>query len=202
MTTRRILTVLVLAAAMAAFACGGGSDDDDDDTPTPPDGTATVSATSPPSAATDLPLDTSIRAVDVMSVPDVQAVVNETPDATVAEQDVIYADLTDDNVEEAVVPITSGGTAGNVAYVVLTPLEPDSAQSLLSGSASSGGGLALAVADGDLVVTEPVFGPDDAECCPSQLQHTTYAWDGEALTVDDQTVEPNPDAGPKSTPEN
>jgi hypothetical protein len=61
--------------------------------------------------------------------------------------------------------------------------------------------MALTVDDaGKLMVTEPIFGPDDPGCCPSMLQRTIYGWDGSALAIEEQLTEENPDAGPKATP--
>jgi hypothetical protein len=202
MSPRQLLPLLVLAAAMAAFACGGGSGDDDDGNSPPSTADAgSPPATSSPAAPTEPPVDTSIRDVVINSVPDVQSIVASTPDAAVPLEDIIYADITGDRVEEAIVPVASGGTLGNIAFIVLTPGDAGATRTLLSQNATAGGGLALAVAEGALVVTEPVYGPDDPECCPGLLQRSTYVWDGEALVLDTQDTEPNPEGAEKPTPE-
>ncbi len=44
---------------------------------------------------------------------------------------------------------------------------------------------------GDLQVTEAVYLPGDAHCCPSKTRHTTLAWDGTAWQVTGRSVTPN-----------
>jgi len=49
------------------------------------------------------------------------------------------------------------------------------------------------------VSIQPVPGPDDPECCPSQLRTTTYAGDGgSGLTEESSVVEDNPAGGVKT----
>ena len=60
-------------------------------------------------------------------------------------------------------------------------------------------GIAANIEDGALVTTEPVPGPDDPECCPSQIKTTTYVGDGgSSLTELSSVVEPNPAGGAKT----
>jgi hypothetical protein len=132
----------------------------------------------------------------------VRSLIAET-DGVFAQADVLYADLTQDGVDDAVVPIASGGTMGNVAFLVLTPTQAGSAV-VLRGTPSTapggrGGGMALDVIEGKLVVVEPVFGTDDPECCPSLLRKTTYGWNGAALALEDQQTVENPGGVVKPT---
>jgi hypothetical protein len=113
--------------------------------------------------------------------------------------EVIYADLTGDGAEDAVVPISSGGTLGDIAFVVLGAIGGNT-RTLVSEYPKYGRGLAVAVVGGKLVVTEAVPGPDDPECCPSQLRKTIYGWNGVTLAIESVSTEPNPGAGPKATP--
>ena len=102
----------------------------------------------------------------------------------------IFADLTGDGAEEAVVPISSGGTLGDIAVFVvgygsgglqeLLRVLPDSPRSSIRAS----------VEDGQLVTREEVFGLDDPLCCPSQVMQRTYAWDGNAFMLEDETLMP------------
>ncbi len=182
-------TLLFAVAAFVLGACGG--DDDPGDTLTrTPAATPTPSASGTPTG--------DIRAVALDEVADVQSLVGETS-GQFAQQDVIYADLTGDGADEAVVPISAGGTLGAVAFIVLAAEGDDATRTLLRERPSGTGGLAVAVEGEDLVVTEPVPGPDDPECCPSQLRVTTYAWDGSALAQASQETIPNPDGGAKPT---
>jgi hypothetical protein len=61
-----------------------------------------------------------IREIDLAKVADVEAVVAGTG-GQFLQANVIYADLTEDGSDEAIVPISSGGTMGDVAFLVLTP---------------------------------------------------------------------------------
>ena len=188
----RLLWPAALVLATLAFsACGGGDDGDDAGTVTPPAATSTTVAETP-----EPELDTTIRTIDLAATTPVLAVAADTGGA-LASSEVLYADLTGDRVEDAVTPISSEGTAGNVAVLVLTPSD-GGAESLFEYRAELGAGLAANVVGGQLVLTEPVPGPDDAECCPSQLRTTIYAWEDDRFVVESETVAPNPQAGSKT----
>lgn len=187
----------IIFAALALSACGGGSSSSK---------TATPAAGSTPnaSAAANTPVaqgtvDMRIRSVDLAQTEPVKQLISATGGQFVATS-VIYADLTKDNIEDAVVPISSGGTMGNVAYVVLTP-DGNGVKALpLEKGTTSSGGVAVSVEGGNLIDTRPVFGPNDPNCCPSQLKKTTYAWDGSKLAqVSSETID-NPSGGVKGTP--
>jgi hypothetical protein len=110
---------------------------------------------------------------------------------------VVYGDVTGDLREEALVPIASGGTLGNIAYLVFVP-DQGGAELVLTRTLdrSSAGGLKLAVEDGVLVETAAVYQGDDPLCCPSALRLTTFRWDGSRLQVDrEEQVRQTP--GPK-----
>ncbi len=108
--------------------------------------------------------------------------------------DILYADLTGDRREEAVVPISSHGTLGNIAYLVFTMVDdeptPVLRRTLDRGSAA--GGLVVAVTDGTLVETAGEFGPEDPFCCPSGLRRTYFRWDGSFLQVEREERLANP----------
>lgn len=110
---------------------------------------------------------------------------------------VLYADLTGDRREEAIVPVASQGTLGNVGYLVFT-LEAGKPEVVLTRTVdrTSAGGLQMSVENGVLLETRGVFGPDDPFCCPSQLRETTFAWDGSQLQVDNEVLVQQ-DPGPK-----
>ena len=197
---RRATPLLVLGALLAAFslsACGGGTSSSS----TPTTGPA---ATVQPSAPANTPaavgtIDSRIRGVDLAETDPVKQLVSATGGQFVASS-VIYADLTGDGVEEAVVPIASGGTMGDIAYVVLTPDGSGVKALPMDKGTTASGGVAVSVVGGKLVDTRPVFGPTDPNCCPSQLKKTTYAWDGSKLAQASSETVDNPDAGVKGTP--
>jgi hypothetical protein len=110
---------------------------------------------------------------------------------------ILYADLTGDQREEAVVPVTSQGTLGNIGYVIFT-LESAKPAPILTRTVdrTSASGLQMSVEDGVLMETRGVFGPEDPFCCPSQLRQTTFRWDGSQLQVQDEVLVQQ-DPGPK-----
>ena len=120
-------------------------------------------------------------------------------DGAYVQTGVIYADLTGDGVDEAVVPISSGGTLGDVAFIVLA-LSGAGTKTLLKDRPSGvGGGLSVAVVGGQLVMTLPVYGPNDPNCCPSALSKKTYVWNGSGFTTQSVTTDANPGGGGKRT---
>jgi hypothetical protein len=113
---------------------------------------------------------------------------------------VIYADVTGDGNEEAVVPVTLGGKESIMGFVVLTMdgTRPKGILSELPRNRRSR--LALKVEGGKVIETQSVPGTDDPECCPSTLSVTTWAWNGSALVVESVNTIPNPAGGVKGTP--
>jgi hypothetical protein len=184
----RVPAAALLFTLVVSFAaCGGGSDDDD---PTP---TTEPAATAEPTSGA--PSD-AIRSIDLESTQAVQDFVAEIG-GTYVQANVLYADLTDDNIEDAVVPLSSDGTLGDVGFIVVTPEGDDDASELLSVDASEFG-VSVGIEGGKLVTVEPVPGPDDPNCCPSQIKTTIYAWDGDELAVESETTAENPAGGAKT----
>jgi hypothetical protein len=195
--TRRPALIAVACLALATIgllACRSSSSGDK--TPTP---AVTAAVTSAASAVPSSTPDERIRNVDLASVADVKQALADA-NSQFDETRVVYAALTGTGQTDAVVPIASGGTLGDVAFLVLAPDDSGGAKTLLKGKPTGQSGLAVAVVGGKLVMTEPVPGPDDPECCPSQLKKTTYAWDGTAFIVESTTTETNPAGGAKGTP--
>jgi hypothetical protein len=185
------LTAISIAIGGLLSGCGGGSGAKSG-TPTRQ---ASPAATSSASATPSL----GIRTLDLSKVPDVRDLVASTGGAY-EQSGVIYADLTADGIDDAVVPISSGGTLGDVAFIVLAS-DGIGTKTLLKVAPTDGpGGLAVAVVGGQLVMTRPIYGPEDPNCCPSSLRKTTYAWDGSAFAVQSETTEANPAGGGKLTP--
>ncbi len=186
----------IAVAAIVVFACRSSSSGDK--TPTPAS-TTTASGTSEASPVPSSTPDERIRGVDLANVADVKQALAAAGSQFQPER-VIYADLTGTGQTDAVVPIASGGTLGDVEFLVLAPDDSGGARTLLDGKPTGQLGLAVDVVAGKLVMTEPVPGPDDPECCPSQLKKTTYAWDGSQFVVESTTTETNPNGGAKGTP--
>lgn len=185
MLRRTAVTMLVLAALIAA--CGGGGGDDA--TPTSPAETPAATPASSPGPSS------FIRRLDLLTLDAVQALLKTTGGIYV-QGSVLYADLTGDGAEEAVVPVSSGGTLGDVAFLVLM-LGDNVLETPLTVRPEAGGSLSVSIEGGQLVVIEPMPGPDDPECCPSQLRRTVYAWDGDSLEIESvETVESLGDDAP------
>ena len=190
--------MLVLLSAFAVTACRSSSSTDQ--TPTAavsPAASAAASKSVTPPAATATP-SSAIRSIDLKGAASVQKLLDDTGGQYI-QGDVVYADLTGDGAEDAIVPISSGGTLGDLAFVVLA-LSGDEMRALLSEFPRSGHGLSVTAVAGKLVKTEALPGPDDPECCPSELRKTTYAWNGTTLAVESVETVANPDAGTKGTP--
>jgi hypothetical protein len=88
---------------------------------------------------------------------------------------VICADLTRDGRTDMAVTLASGGTAGDIGFVVFRRLGPGWKVSLVR----SGYKLGLYRVDGDLVSSQPVYRTNDSNCCPTGgFDHTRWHWNG------------------------
>lgn len=132
------------------------------------------------------PVDAAaIRAVNLAQSPDVQASLRQLGSGSIDPAEIVYADLTGDRREDAVVPVASGGTLGNIAYLVLT-LKSGAPALILTRTLDRGsaGGLRMAIEDSKLVETAAEYGAEDPLCCPSVLRKTWFRWDGARLQVE------------------
>jgi hypothetical protein len=91
---------------------------------------------------------------------------------------VLFRDLTGDGNSEDIVTIFSGGTAGDIAFYVLTgegsglhPIKASNQEYKIG----------VKVVAGRLQVTRPLYGATDPNCCPAHLEITTYRYDGVRL---------------------
>jgi hypothetical protein len=186
------LGLLLLAAALLVAACDTGQEQEPGATPT--SSPAPTSSPSPkPEATATVAASSDIEGVDFSEVPAVEDLLAESG-GRLLPQEIIFADLTGDGAEEAVVPISSGGTGGNVAYAVFGYRGGDLEEFLVV--RPEAGRVMVSVEGGVLVETQPVYAPEDPLCCPSQLRHTYYRWDGSELVVDHEETETVPSAKP------
>jgi hypothetical protein len=176
---RRVFPLYVAASALVFLisACGGSGQEP----------AATPSDPTPPADAQ------AIRGLDFENASAVQSLARQFGAVQIDHDAVIYADLTMDQREEAVVPIATGGTQGNVAYVVLT-LRGGALDAILTRTVdrTTRSGLKMTVEDRLLIETVGVYGPEDALCCPTQLRRTYFRWDGRQLQVEREETVPNP----------
>jgi hypothetical protein len=182
--------LLLLGVALVVAACGTGQEQEPGTTPT--SSPAATSSPSPKPTATTVS-NPDISGVDFSQVPAVEDLLKNSG-GRLLPQEIIFADLTGDGVDEAVVPISSGGTGGDVAYAVFGYRGGDLEKILVV--KPEAGRVMVSVEDGVLVETQPVYAPEDPLCCPSQLRHTYYRWDGSELVVDHQETEKVPSAKP------
>ena len=142
---------------------------------TQPEVTTAVAA---PKAITD------IRAIDLTAISEIggwaRAIGGRIDTAAV-----VYVDLTGDGVGEALVPVTTDGTLGNLAYFVVTVQDNGPAVLLrLLNQAGARNGLRVTVEDGRLVQTSGVYGPADPLCCPGQIEKRYLKWDGDTFELE------------------
>jgi hypothetical protein len=185
------LLVFATLLAMLAWGCDG---DNDEDAPTatpspvssatPQPGASVTASASPGGTATTT--QQNIRDVDLTQEAEVQRLLTENF-GEVVDGSIIYADLTRDGAEEAIVPISSGGTAGNVAYVVYG--YRDGALTVLL-SKDGLRNVQLSVEDDRLVEQTPEYAPGDPNCCPSQFRIRRYVWNGDELFLEEEGTVP------------
>jgi hypothetical protein len=170
---KRALPRVPIVVALAVTVLAACAEDE------PIDGTA-----APPATATPGPL-ASLRDADFTT----PAVLAELFDrsgaaATVEPSRVHFEDLAGaDGVEEAVVFVESGGTAGDLGAAVY---HLEGGRAVLLQYIAAGGRVVVRL--GLIVTQEGVYASDDAQCCPSQLRETAYGWNGEAFEVVSQQV--------------
>jgi hypothetical protein len=91
---------------------------------------------------------------------------------------ILFKDLTGDGNSEDIVTIFSGGTAGDIAFYVLTG-EGSGLHPIKSSNQEYKVG--VKVVGGELQVTRPLYAKNDPNCCPAHLEITTYRYDGVRL---------------------
>jgi hypothetical protein len=174
----------IAAAVLAALAVACGDGHHKTETPTP----ATTSVVTPS------PVPPNIREVDLAQQADVKALLQRLGGEVIAE-DILYADLTGDGQEEAIVPISSGGTAGNPAFIVLG-YRGGELVALLS-EVPAEGSVQVQLEDHHLVEVLPLYSSGDTPGFPSRIKKVHYIWKDGALVVDREDVVDNPNAPPK-----
>jgi hypothetical protein len=88
---------------------------------------------------------------------------------------VICFDFTRDGRLDVAATIASGGTAGDIGFVVFRATPAGWRVALTSG----GYKLGLVRIGGDVVATQPIYKSNDANCCPTGgFDHVRYHWNG------------------------
>lgn len=134
------------------------------------------------------PENGDIRGVDFKTVVKAQPLVRDL-------ENVIYSDFTNDGSEDALVLVRLEGSGAYLDYYVYT-IKDGEVVNLFEKLEVSHGKVALGTLPGSFVETSAVYGPDDPNCCPSNILMTTYAWAASAKVFTEVSVEmaPNPQA--------
>jgi hypothetical protein len=175
--------LLSLAAAAFVMGCSSGDYGGNATVTETLQTTATAVVTVPAETATPAP---DIRQEDLTQQSGLREFLSSSG-GQVNTGSIIYADLTGDGADEAVVPIASGGEGASIAVFVFG-FRPGGLEELLRVAPKSGS-LKENIVDGQLTLTEPTYAASDPFCCPSQLEITTYRWDGSHFVVANQRTE-------------
>lgn len=92
---------------------------------------------------------------------------------------IVYVDVDKDGLEEAAIPLISGGTAGNIGFLLYRYAQP--APRLVG--FQEGYKQSLKAVDGKLVATNAVYSGWEPNCCPSGYSTITYSLTGDKLQV-------------------
>jgi hypothetical protein len=95
---------------------------------------------------------------------------------------IVYGDFDGDCTEEAGIPLFSGGTAGNVGFLLYDIVDAGSMPSLVAWG--EGYKLLLAADAGLLIVSNALYNGWEPNCCPSGISYDGYRLrDGELILV-------------------
>ncbi len=92
---------------------------------------------------------------------------------------IIYLDVDRDGLEEAAIPLISGGTAGNIGFLLYRWGQPTPRLVGWQEGYKQG----LKTAGGKLVASNAVYSGWEPNCCPSGYSTITYALNGDKLQV-------------------
>src|SRR5215471_15058860 len=150
--------------------------------------TNAVTEAPPPAITSEQPaprtsLPAGIRATDLAALPALQALARQL-NGRIDTARVLYQDLTGDGADEAVVPVTSDGTLGDLAFVVLKAGDREPQAILIRFATRDRQGLVVSFDGTQLTETSAVYGPNDPLSSPGKLVRTYFRWTGEALVVD------------------
>jgi hypothetical protein len=182
-----VCSVALVALAAVIAACGDGGTEGRATPGVSPAATGVETPTGPAGTATAAATPSDIRQEDLGAQEGLRTFLAEAGGAVDTDR-ISYADLTGDGLEEAVVPVSSGGEGGDIAVFVFG-YDGGAVAQLLRVIPESGA-LTASVAAGALTVSEPVFAPGDPLCCPSELRNTTFGWDGNGLVAVQEEVVP------------
>jgi hypothetical protein len=107
---------------------------------------------------------------------------------------IVYVDMDGDGVEEAAIPLFSGGTAGNIGALVFRM----GARAAVLADWIGGYKLGASVEQGRLVVSNALYEGWEPNCCPSGRSYDTYVLQNGKLALVAQRAEGIGDARPQA----
>jgi hypothetical protein len=131
-----------------------------------------------------------VKDVDLSKLPEIVSFA-ATSGGSIATKDAVYADLTRDGRDEALISVESSGTFGTLGYFVVT-VESGWPVVIHRGTTSqlSRNGLRVGIDDGRLIEMAGIYGPSDPDCCPSHLVRTFYTWDAQNFQLQTREILP------------
>jgi len=96
---------------------------------------------------------------------------------------IVYGDFDGDCIEEAAIPLFSGGTAGNIGFLVYDLPAEDSSSSPALVAWGEGYKLSLTADSGLLVVSNALYRGWEPNCCPSGFSYEGYRLQEGALIL-------------------
>ncbi|TAK75590.1 MAG: hypothetical protein EPO16_08640 [Dehalococcoidia bacterium] len=186
MHKRRLVAFAAIAVAAAMFAAACRSEK------------AVVSQASPlpvPAGTSATPGGVSaggVREVDWGSAAVLDEVRRHFNGGEVEPKRVAYADLTGDGVEEALVVVESGGTAGDLGAAVYRAA---AGRVAVLAWIDRAGHIELRLPNvgpnsAFIAVEQGIYAPGDANCCPSRIRETALRWDGSAFVILSEQILP------------
>ena len=153
-------------------------------------------ATATPAAsatATTASAAQSARLIDFKSPAVAGPIIDHFRGGQIPPERIVYADLTGDRVDDALVVVESGGTAGDLGAAVFSADEGGKPR--LLGYIDRAGKVEVRLSGpvaGVIVVTQGSYAPADPQCCPSKLREVILQWDGRQFAVVTDQVIDNP----------
>jgi hypothetical protein len=184
-----LLTVALLAGLACGDDDGGGSGENETPDSTAEETSSLTTATIPAAEATATP-PPDIRSADFDAL---LADFLGASGGVIDPARITYANLTDDSLEDALVPVSSGGEGGDIAAFVFG--YTDAGFDELLRVLPEAGSLTATVEGAAVVIREPIYVEGDPMCCPSEVRTTTYEWTGNAFEISDQQTVPAEAAG-------
>lgn len=151
-------------------------------TPRPRGITVGTATATPSPTATSAPA-TSARSIDFKDPKIAGPIIDHFKGGQITPERITYADLNGDKVDDALVVVESGGTAGDLGAAVFAAVD---GKPRLLGYIDRAGKVEVRLGGpvtGVIVATSAVPAPGDPQCCPTKLREVILQWDGKQFAV-------------------